>query len=78
MAGLTTMPFARHPAAWPMAYVMMSSGVPHAVAWPTAEANAAVLDAANAATRSIKKVFTSYQAEGGHAVGWQRWPPAEC
>src|SRR5690606_4215509 len=36
-------PFAKQSAAWPMAFVMMSSGVPHAVAWPTAEANVAVL-----------------------------------
>ncbi len=76
-AWLTMMPFAAPTAAWPMAYVMMSSGVPHAVAWPTAEANAAVLEAADAATRSIKKVFASYQAEGGHAAGGNAWPPLD-
>jgi hypothetical protein len=76
-AWLTMMPFAAPTAAWPMAYVMMSSGVPHAVAWPTAEANAAVLEAADAATRSIKKVFASYQAEGGHAAGGNVWPPLD-
>jgi hypothetical protein len=76
-AWLTMMPFAAPAAAWPMAYVMMSSGVPHAVAWPTAEANAAVLDAADVATRSIKKVFASYQSEGGHAAGGNAWPPVD-
>ena len=50
-----------------MAFMMVSSGVPHTVAWPTAEANAAVLDAADAATQSIKKAFASYHTEGGHA-----------
>lgn len=73
-AWLTMFPFGTPSAAWPMAFVMMSSGVPHAVAWPTAEANVAVMDAADAATRSIKKVFASYQSEGGHAVSANAWP----
>ena len=76
-AWLTTMPFASAPASWPMAFMMMSSGVPHAVAWPTAEANAAVLDAADAATQSIKKVFASYHGEGGHASSHGTWPPTD-
>lgn len=76
-AWLTTMPFASAPASWPMAFMMMSSGVPHTVAWPTAEANAAVLDAADAATQSIKKVFASYHGEGGHASSHGTWPPTE-
>ena len=75
MAWLTTLPFASAPASWPMAFMMMSSGVPHAVAWPTAEANAAVMDAADAATQSIKKVFTSYHTEGAHAASRGPWPP---
>jgi hypothetical protein len=76
-AWLTMFPFAAPTSAWPMAFMMMSSGVPHAVAWPTAEANAAVLDAADAATRSIKKVFASYQTDGGHATSLGNWPPTE-
>ena len=77
-AWLTTLPFASAPAAaWPMAFMMISSGVPHAVAWPTAEANAAVLDAADAATQSIKKAFASYQTEGGHASSHGTWPPTD-
>jgi hypothetical protein len=76
-AWLTTLPFASAPASWPMAFMMMSSGVPHTVAWPTAEANAAVLDAADAATQSIKKVFASYHSEGGHASSHGTWPPTD-
>lgn len=76
-AWLTMFPFAAPTAAWPMAVVMMSSGVPHAVAWPTAEANAAVLDAAEVARRSMKNAFASYQSESGHAAGGGVWPPVE-
>lgn len=70
-------PFAAPAAAWPMAMVMMSSGVPHAIAWPTAEANVAVLDAAEVARRSMKAAFASYQSEGGHAAGGNTWPPVD-
>jgi len=76
-AWLTTLPFASAPASWPMAFMMMSSGVPHTVAWPTAEANAAVLDAADAATQSIKQAFASYHTEGGHASTHGTWPPTD-
>jgi len=68
-AWLSMFPFAKQSAAWPMAVVMMSSGVPHAVAWPAAEANVAALDAAEAARQSFKQTFASHQA-GGNA-----WPP---
>ena len=76
-AWLTAFPFATPNAAWPMAFMMMSSGVPHAVAWPTAEANVAVLDAADVARRSIKQAFSAYQTESGHAAGGGAWPPVE-
>ncbi len=76
-AWLTTFPFMPPTAAWPMAFMMMSQGVPQAVAWPTAEANAAVLDAAEIARRSIKQAFASYQSEGGHAAGGNVWPPTD-
>jgi hypothetical protein len=74
-AWLTTFPFMPPTAAWPMAFMMMSQGVPQAVAWPTAEANAAVIDAAEVARRSIKQAFASYQTEGGHAGSV--WPPTD-
>lgn len=61
--------------AWPMAFMLMASGMPHAVAWPTAEANAAVMDAADAAAVSVRKAFASYRSEGGHSVSRQAWAP---
>jgi len=73
-AWMTMFPFAQQNAAWPMAVMMMSRGVPHAVAWPTAEANAAVLEAADVATKSMRKAFASYQSEGGHAASHEMWP----
>ncbi len=76
-AWLAMFPFSSPPSAWPMAFMLMSSGVPHAVAWPTAEANAAVMDAADAATQSIKQVFASYRSEGGHSASAQAWPQAD-
>lgn len=76
-AWLAAFPFTPPTAAWPMAFMMISQGVPHAVAWPTAEANAAVMDAAETARRSIQKAFASYQSEGGHAAGGGVWPPME-
>lgn len=76
-AWVAAMPFTPPAAAWPMAFMMMSSGVPHAVAWPTAEANVAVLDAAETARRSVKQAFASYQTESGHAAGGGVWPPVD-
>jgi len=64
------------PAAWPMAFLMMASGVPRSVAFPTAEANVAVMDAADAAAVSVRRVMSSYRSDGGHAVAQQSWPPA--
>lgn len=52
--------------ATPMAFCMMSAGVPRAVAWPTAEANAAALEAAEIATQSLNEAFSSYRSGGGH------------
>jgi hypothetical protein len=76
-AWLSAFPFSAPTAAWPMAFMMMSNGVPHAVAWPTAEANAAVIDAAEVARRSIKDAFASYRTDGGHAAGGNVWPPMQ-
>ncbi len=60
--------------AWPMACMMMASGVPRSVAVPTAEANIAVMEAAEAATSSVQQVLASYRSDGGHAVARQQWP----
>lgn len=56
------------PAAWPMAFMMMAFGSPRDVAWPAAEANAAMLDTADALTQGMQNVFSSYRSDGGHAV----------
>jgi hypothetical protein len=45
--------------------------VPRNVALPAAEANVAVMDAANAATASVTQVFSSYRSEGGFAMSPQ-------
>lgn len=63
--------------AWPMACMMMASGVPRSVAMPAAEANMAVMDAAGAASASMQKALASYRSDGGHAVVRQEWPPAQ-
>lgn len=59
---------------WPMAFMMIASGVPRSVAWPTAEANAAALDAADAAAVTVRQVFSRYHTDGGHAASHQTWP----
>ena len=54
-------------ASWPFAHAMIESGVPRAVAWPAAEANAAALDAADAASKGFRQVIASYHTESGYA-----------
>ncbi len=39
----------------------------------TAEANIAVMEAAEAATSSVQQVLASYRSDGGHAVAHQQW-----
>lgn len=60
--------------AWPMAYSMIAQGVPDSVAWPTAEANAAVLDATAVLTEQAQQTFASYQSAGGFAMA-HVWAP---
>ena len=52
----------------PAAAALMTAGVSHRVAWPTAKAGAAALDAAHIAARSVERAFSSYRSDGGHAV----------
>lgn len=59
-------PLRGSPASWPMAFAMLSAGVPQAIAWPTARANAAMLDAAEAARAQTEALFSSYRTDGGH------------
>jgi len=61
-------PLQGNPACWPMAYAMMSAGVPRTVAMPAAEANVAAFDAASVATASIDRAFSAYRSESGFAV----------
>jgi hypothetical protein len=61
-------PLNGNPASWPMAYSLMTAGVPSAVAWPTAEANVAAIDAAEAATDALNNAFASYRSENGYAM----------
>ena len=56
------------PAAWPMAFFMLSAGVPKAVAWPTATANAAMMEAAEVATGQLKTAFANYRSDSGYAA----------
>jgi hypothetical protein len=61
-------PLQGNPSSWPMAYALMSAGMPRSVALPTAEANTAALEAAEAATEQINDVFATYRSESGYAV----------
>ncbi|WP_295559396.1 hypothetical protein [uncultured Hyphomicrobium sp.] len=61
-------PLEGNPTSWPMAYAMMTAGVPRAVALPAAEANVAAMDAASVAQASLNRVFSSYRSESGFAV----------
>lgn len=67
-AWLSMFPLRGPPTAWPMAFVMIAAGVPQQVAWPTAEANAAAMEAAETATKTMNQIFSSYRSDGGHAV----------
>jgi len=67
-------PLKGSPACWPMAYTMMTMGVPRTVAWPTAEANVAVIEATETARQQIKKSFASYRSTGGHATAQIAFP----
>ncbi len=68
------MPANALPASWPMAYAYMSSGVPRTVAWPAAEANAAVIDAAETAAETVTMAFSSYRSESGYAMSQLAFP----
>lgn len=56
------------PATWPWAYGMISSGVPESVAWPMAEANVALLDAAKKTAEAAQPQFPSYQSANGFSA----------
>lgn len=68
------LPINGSPAAWPMACAMLSAGLPKAVAWPTAEANVAMLGAAKAARESWDAVLsqTMPKSSNGNRPAWAR------
>ena len=67
MAFANAVPLRGTSKSWPFAQVMIESGVPRAVAWPAAEANAAALDAADLASRGMRQVLANYHSESGFA-----------
>ncbi len=52
----------------PMTAWLMAAGFPYSVAAPAARANAASMDAAQAAREGFEKVIASFRNEGGHAL----------
>ena len=44
-------------ATWPLAFGMMSSGLPQAIAWPLADANRALMDATDTAAKPLMILF---------------------
>lgn len=73
---LAMMSSPRAATAWPMAFMMMSIGIPQSVARPAAEANAAAMDATRIAANAVERAFSTYRSDGGHAsahvVGGER------
>ncbi len=74
-AWLGATPFAAATPAWPMAFMMIAYGMPSSVAWPAAEANVAVIEAADAAAGTVRQAFSSYRTDGGHSA--RQWEPAQ-
>ena len=67
MAMANTVPLRGSSTSWPFAHAMIESGLPRTVAWPAAEANAAALDAADAASSGFRQVVASFHTESGFA-----------
>lgn len=76
MAMANTMPLRGTSTSWGMAQVMIDSGVPRSIAWPAAEANAAALDAADAASNGFRTVIASYHTESGYATAARSMTPS--
>ena len=66
-AWMNMFPLRGGPIAWPMAFWMLSAGVPKSVAWPAAEANAAMMEAAEVASEQFNTVFANYRTDSGYA-----------
>ena len=61
---------------WGMAQVMIDSGVPRSIAWPAAEANAAALDAADAASNGFRRVVANFHTDSGYATAARSMTPS--
>lgn len=48
--------------------MMMSAGLPFAVASPSAKAGTAAMDAADAARQQMENMYSAYRSDGGHAA----------
>ena len=62
-----TPPFSWTMYQWPWTMMLISAGMPHAIASPTARGSAASLDAADAAREQMSRLFSAYRSDGGHA-----------
>lgn len=71
----TTLPLRGTSASWPMAKVMIDSGIPRSVAWPAAEANAAALKAADTASNGLRRVIANFHSDSGYASAAQGMTP---
>jgi hypothetical protein len=76
MAMANACPLRGTSASWGLARVMIDSGVPRAVAWPAAEASAAALDAADAATQGMTKVLAHFHTDSGFASAARSMTPS--
>lgn len=56
------------PTTWPWAYGLIQSGIPASVAWPIAEANVAMIDAAAKTVEAAKPIFPYAHSGSGFAV----------
>ncbi len=70
-AWASIMPLRGQASSWPMAMAMIDAGVPRSIAWPTAEASAAAVDATIAATAAavepLQRLFASARSVSGFA-----------
>jgi len=71
----TALPLRGTSASWPMAKVMIDSGIPRSVAWPTAEANAAALSAADTAANGLRRVLAKFHNDNSFGSSTQNMTP---
>lgn len=77
MVWMRAFPLQGPPAAWPMAFALMGWGVPRDVAYPTAAANTAILDAVQTTARAVEQTFATYRTDNGYATAQIRFSSAK-